>query len=950
MSVLEASLAQARLGQGQLVMLVGDAGMGKTRTAEQLATLAATEGWRVLWGHCHDEEGAPPYWPWVQAFRTIAAEDIAEGLPAGAEEPTPDVHKLLVTLRGRQPAAAHVASIRPEAARFQLFDAVSTYLERAARHQPILLVLDDLHAADHASLHLLDFVAHGLARTRILIVGTCRSRDSFQRPSLFTALRHGPRQTLPLDGFDRHTVLQLLSDAIGYPPSRALLRSVVELTEGNPFFVLEIASLLMHERAEHEDNAIRLPIPETIKAVIARHLERLSHRTHELLRIAAIFGLHIDHWLLRQIWAQGREEELLEVLDDALCAGVLEEDAAAGRYRFRHALIRQVLYEELPPGVRTRLHAQVAAILEADCGADSEQRASELAYHFGKAQYLLGSEKLLRYARVAGEQSLAAHAYDEAAMHFERALACKKGLSVDAETASLLFGLGCARAATSLRWNRQEAWECLCRACEYYLSVGHTDRAFAAVMQGAITPEAVTGAVDMIERVRAVVASDSCEAGWLLARSAAARYFETANYEEARHSFAQVRSIAHGAGDDPLALRALALETAVEHFALRWQGVLEKSQRVISLARTIDDPHAETHARYRLAYALAYTGRAIEAQPHARANLAEAERLGDEGLLEDAIYVNTALAQLHGDWREAQACSDRGLDLAPHHLALLHLRVLLEFELGETAQGREYLVRLLQASSLAGPYPLRDAYRVVVMPQIALLVDDPIPFETIPLTPTQNPNAMALLAIARGLTAVRGTDVPEAKAALRVLAPKKGMILAPPLVMDRLLGLLNHTVGQLDRAASHHEVAIDFCRGAGYRPELAWACHDYARMLVTRDHKGDRARARALLEEAEQISSDLGMLPLRRRITAIRQGSRAMLDRQPDALSRREVNVIRLIASGKTNQEIGSELFISTHTVAVHVAHILAKTGCKNRAEAAAYAMRTLLPDPPEQK
>ncbi|MDQ3467784.1 MAG: LuxR C-terminal-related transcriptional regulator, partial [Chloroflexota bacterium] len=165
-----------------------------------------------------------------------------------------------------------------------------------------------------------------------------------------------------------------------------------------------------------------------------------------------------------------------------------------------------------------------------------------------------------------------------------------------------------------------------------------------------------------------------------------------------------------------------------------------------------------------------------------------------------------------------------------------------------------------------------------------------------------------------------------------------------------LLGLLNHTAGRFDQAASHYEDALRFCRGAGYKPELAWVCYDFARGLIARDQKGDRSKAGVLLEEAEEISSDLGMLPLHRHIIAVRQRYRAMLDQQPDALSRREVKVIGLIASGMTNQEIASELFISTHTVAVHVAHILAKTGCKNRTEAATYFARKLLPDPRERK
>jgi DNA-binding CsgD family transcriptional regulator len=200
-----------------------------------------------------------------------------------------------------------------------------------------------------------------------------------------------------------------------------------------------------------------------------------------------------------------------------------------------------------------------------------------------------------------------------------------------------------------------------------------------------------------------------------------------------------------------------------------------------------------------------------------------------------------------------------------------------------------------------------------------------------------------MLTMGRALDAVLHGDSLEAGRALPILAPRAGMILAPLLVTERVLGLLQHALGQLDQAASHFEAALEFCRGAGYRPELAWASHDYARCLLARDRKGDRARARSLLGEALTVSAELGMVALRARASDVQQRHEAMLRQRPDALSPSEVRVIRLVAQGKTNQEIAGELFISPHTVAAHVAHILAKTGCKNRTEAAAYATNRLV-------
>jgi DNA-binding CsgD family transcriptional regulator/tetratricopeptide (TPR) repeat protein len=944
MAALRAALDEARAGEGALVLLIGEAGIGKTRAVERLTALAAEQGVRVLWGRCHDS-GAPPYWPWTQMLRTYAAEEIA------AESEAAAIDDLLHWLDGSILIPEADPGQHPDAARFRLFDAVDHVLKSAARRQPLLLVLDDLHEADPSTLHLLSFIARGLTRTAILVVAACRLPEPAERPSPLAALGQVPMRTLPLPGLDTGAVEQLLTHALGESPSREVLRSVQDLTEGNPFFVLEIAHWLEREGAgEKRVPSGLLPVPDSVKAHIARRLDQLSEPTRELLRTAAVLGRDFDHGLLSRLRVMEQDGSLLEALDEAVRWRVLHERDAPGQFRFQHALVRQVLYEELAPGVRAQLHAHVARALEAEHQAGAEDRAHELAYHFGQASHLLDRDKVVTYLRAAGERDLTANAYDEAARHFERALACAPGTSGRDLTAALLFGLGRARAATSLRWNRQEAWELLRQAAELFLSIGDLERAVTAVTYPSIPPEAVVGVAATIEHVRGAVSPDSRQYGWLLARQAAALYFETGDYATASRSFAAASTIARRCGDAALKLRTLALQTSVDHFDLRWADVLVKSQRVVELARKIDDPHAESFARYRLAYALAFTGRAAEARAEARRNLAGAERLRDHGLLEDALFINAALAQLSGDWNEARAHIDRGLVIAPHHLALLHLRFLLEIELGETEQGRASLGRLLEASSHAGPYPLRDAYRAVAVPQIALLGAGVLLEPSQPSDRSPHPNTEAMLTVGRALGAVLRGDAPEAKRALPLLAPKSGSILAPLVVTERVLGLLEHTQGRLDQAASRFEAALRFCRSAGYRPELAWTSHDYARCLLTRDEKGDRARARSLLDEAHMVSADLGMVALHHRVGDVQRRHEAMLRRRPDALSPSEVRVIRLLAQGKTNQEIAGELFISQHTVAAHVARILAKTGCKNRTEAATYATRRLLADGERQK
>ena len=163
------------------------------------------------------------------------------------------------------------------------------------------------------------------------------------------------------------------------------------------------------------------------------------------------------------------------------------------------------------------------------------------------------------------------------------------------------------------------------------------------------------------------------------------------------------------------------------------------------------------------------------------------------------------------------------------------------------------------------------------------------------------------------------------------------------MCFDRLLGLLAQTMGKLDDAAAHFEDALAFCRKAGYRPELAWTCHDFADALLRRNGPGDHQRAVSLLEESLTISTELGMKPLMERVTVLQERAAsvpAKASAYPDGLTQREVEVLRLIAAGKSNQDIADELVISVNTVFRHVSNIFSKTGASNRTEAATYATR----------
>jgi DNA-binding CsgD family transcriptional regulator len=324
--------------------------------------------------------------------------------------------------------------------------------------------------------------------------------------------------------------------------------------------------------------------------------------------------------------------------------------------------------------------------------------------------------------------------------------------------------------------------------------------------------------------------------------------------------------------------------------------------------------------------------------------------LKDRGLLPDALYVKSTLAQMRGDWREARAYNDRALTLSAHQIPFLMARVLLECETGRRDAGDLYLQRLLAAEQRAGPWPLAGVCTAISASQAGCLWNDNrvcdtalrasrVVLERRPATRL----AQVMARSSRGLIAVRRSSPEDCEEELEFLEPFKGIVLTPSLIADRLLGSLAHGAGQTTRAIDHFEDALGFCRRSGYRPEMAWTMYAYSKALLDIRRGDHQKRAAILLEESHHLSQELGMQALAAAIAEFRRRFGLRLDRKPAGLTHRELEVLELLSVGKTNKEIGDALSISTNTVAIHVARVLNKTGSSNRTEAASYAARNHL-------
>ena len=354
-----------------------------------------------------------------------------------------------------------------------------------------------------------------------------------------------------------------------------------------------------------------------------------------------------------------------------------------------------------------------------------------------------------------------------------------------------------------------------------------------------------------------LASQDSIEAGRLLQFQGEATAHEEGKFDSAQVMYSQAMTIAQRAGDPVLEIRTLASSARLDYGRLNFQGCLEKGLRAVKLAQYVAEPQAEVSARYSAERVLLVNGDLERARPHGTAILALSEKLRDRSWMASALWLNERKSCLEEDWSAARALNDRGLATLYMDPRLLGTRVLLEYQVGEFAEGNLNMERLLEVMSLTQPGPiLTYGYPAIVIPMAAWTsgVQDRLDVAeaageivlaaaaAIPFVACMARVGLALLAIIRG-----GAEAAiDHYAALKL---HRGMMLPLPMVMaaDHLLGLLSQTMGDSDQAVVYFEDALAFCRKAGYKPEQAWTCCDYADTLFQRDGPEDRPKAIALL-------------------------------------------------------------------------------------------------------
>jgi len=416
---LDAVAAALRAGRGRLVLITGEAGIGKTRLAEEAGRHAAEAGARAVWGQCWEAGGAPAYWPWSQLLRRLEG---AAGVQWNAW--SRGLTAALAPL-GAEPLA-DAAPAAAETVRFAAFDAVVRLLQRAGTVQPLLLVLEDLHAADLPSLQLLSLVAREIDDLPVVIIGTYRPGEAEQRPAVGLALGQLARAAvrLPLAGLTVAEVGTLLAADAPRGAAAEVVAAVHDTTAGNPLFVVETARAL---HVAHPDGLAvldqqRLALAGGVRDAVRSRLALLTPACRTLLELAAVFGDQADPAAV-QLASGVSLPAVLDAAREGIAAGVLASTADDGRLAFRHALLRDVIYRDLPPDRRRALHRAAGAALAQRHAADPGPRLATLAHHFREgADDPTGAAAALTYTVGAARRAVAVCADEEAIVAYRQAL------------------------------------------------------------------------------------------------------------------------------------------------------------------------------------------------------------------------------------------------------------------------------------------------------------------------------------------------------------------------------------------------------------------------------------------------------------------------------------------------------------------------------------------------
>jgi DNA-binding CsgD family transcriptional regulator len=942
---LERIWTRVEAGDGQVVLLGGEPGAGKTRLAAEVAGALHEHGVTVLVGAVTKDAGTP-YQPFVEILDHLFAHAPCcsqAHAPGSVEQHCPLLSGAPFDLgRVSARAAQHLppATVHDTAGdeRRDLFDAVALLLRKLSEAGPVAVVLDDLHWATLDTIALLEHVADTNVDTRTLLVATFRTTAPDRSEELSVRLAELHRldgvHRLDLGGLDTDAITEFVSEHGGIPKpgARAPAAILRDRTGGNPFFLRELWDDL-ERRGGLVALRGRQRIPASIGDTIAARLAGLGPAVRQTVELAAVLGETFD--LATVVRAGGLERgQSMDAVDAATAVGLIEAlDEPPGWYGFVHALTRQVVLDRLAAARLRLLHARAAEALDRG-PANVPALFPRLAHHYLQAHVLGYHEQALRYATLAARHAASSLAYEEAAQWFERAAELPE-CGPD-EVTDALFGAADNHVRAGNFARARDLYERLTQLPGALVRLRAAMGFEAASWRPGL---ADTRATDMLSAAIAECGLDHDDLRYVCATGSLARALAFAGQPE-RAEVVGERAIALARRSGDRSAIVHTLRTSL------WRGLtpdvvdreFDRVGELSALAVELGDYEALIEAAHFGAVSSYILGRPADLQRYARHEQAAALAGRQPFMHYTAACMRQGFAYLRGDFAAAEQLAGTALEVGefdvdstegPHGVQMFMARR----ETGgldavrglitgqESFAGRWLPGMLALYTELGATDGVRRALRALLNRDLHSRVDD-----------AQWPIELAFMADA-------AADLEEADA-VRALTPFLARYAGKNIVAGQFVAVFGSADRYLARLAecSGDRAGADLLFGTALELDRRMnsdvhVAETLARHAVAVHRRGDDPpRAARLAERAREVAEPIGQVRVLRWLRPL------IVTAGPDRLTDREVEVLRLLAGGLSNREIGARLFISANTAANHVRSILMKTGAANRTQAARYA------------
>jgi ATP/maltotriose-dependent transcriptional regulator MalT len=978
LDTIMAALSAAADRHGTFLLIAGEAGVGKTRLVDEAVRTARAGGSLAAVGRCVElGVSGVPFAPIRTALRDLVAAASADGTATDDDKAPVDV--LLPGLDSVALAGDRIG-VGPDTSQARTFEACLDFLRHVAADRPLLLVIEDIHWADPSTLDLLRYLVQGVAESSVVLAATFRSDELHRRhplqPFLGEIQRARSTERIDLQRFSEDEVAEQLTAILGEPANPALVDRVFSRSDGNAFYAEE---LVVADTSGEQ-------LPPAMRDVLLARVAALSDPARELLGIVAAGGTHVSSAVIARV-AGVEPAELDATLREAVDRHLVSPADEDGEeyLAFRHALVQEAVYGELLPGERSRLHARYGDVLEAGHRA-GDDASPELAYHWFAAHDL---PRALAASVEAGRYAASSGAYGDAHRHYERALELWDRVPDAAERTGLdRIALLELAASTAAEGDTARAAALMREAVRS--SAGMVDDTRAGLLKerygryawlagdGFTALEACRGAVRLVSDESATTARARVLAslGQIL--------MVTLRVDEAKDVCERAVEAARAAGSLEIESHALDSLGVTNVYLGNLDAGLALLRDALEMAKRIGSVDEITRAQGNLVDVLSHSGRLAEAGEEALAAYATAKELGlgrASGVIDlaeggMAFYRlgrwDRAGEMLERAWREAAT----GVPeiMVGQRLAMLDVsQGRYEVAASRIATARPLIERAVEAQLIA---PLAEAAA-----ELALWRRDPLAaraeiaaaFERVVGVPAYISRLGPILALGARAEA----DIAELARAQRddvALAASRAVARGHLESMHRLREIaandLPNFLSQADAWLA--QCQAELARQEGSDDPAAWArcaaafatipmAYPRAYALwrgasATLAVSRDRTAAARDLGEARGIAADLGALPLLEQIDALARRAGIDLEAGDAAepapvpadnlgLTRREREILALIATGRSNRQIAEELFITEGTAGTHVSNILGKLGVRGRTEAAAVAYRLGLVD-----